>query len=78
MRRLDVLQAAPRPEKKAGIAKDFFSPQNIGLFKEKAILWIHEKELVNHCKRPRFVKTAGEEDSWKSVQSLSQHEEASC
>lgn len=76
---MDVLQADPRPEKKAGIAKDFlFFSQNIGLFKEKAILWLHEKELVNHCKRPRFVKTAGKEDSWKSVQSLSQHEEESC
>lgn len=26
VRQLDVLQAAPRPEKKAGIAKDFFFP----------------------------------------------------
>lgn len=45
------------------------------MFKEKAILWLHEEELVNHCKRPRPVKTDNEEGSWKSVQSLSQHKE---
>lgn len=41
--------------------------QNIGLFKERAVLWLHEKELVSHSKRPRFVQTADEEDSWQSV-----------
>ena len=52
--------------------------QNIGLFKEKAVLWLHEKELVSHSKRPRFVQTADEEDSWQSIQSLRRHGERSC
>lgn len=40
---------------------------------EKAILWIYKKELLNWCKRPKLLKTANEEDTWKAVQSLSQH-----
>lgn len=56
----------------------FCSAQNMGLFEEKASLWLHKKELVSHCKRPRFVQTADEEDSWQSLQSLSRHGERRC
>lgn len=43
-----MLQAISRPEKKAGIAKDFsfFLAENVGLFK-KAILYIREQKVVN-------------------------------
>lgn len=44
-----MLQAISRPEKKAGIAKDFFFfflAENVGLFK-KAILCIREQKVVN-------------------------------
>lgn len=46
-----MLQAISRPEKKAGIAKDFsffffFLAENVGLFK-KAILCIREQKVVN-------------------------------